>query len=211
MADSYAVIVDIVGSRRLDDRGSAQRAIRSAFDDADTPFPSEKAIWATAGDEFQVRYARLADALGAVALVQLTLPDGLDCRYGIGRGDSRVVEDRDDGQPIQDGSAWYHARDAIDEAHRLADHGHPFARTWFSCDDTLLTAAVDAWLLQRDQVVHRMKARERRLAAGLLQGRTQAELASQEGISQSAVSQSLQRSGASALRAGLDALEKAGA
>jgi DNA-binding CsgD family transcriptional regulator len=60
-------------------------------------------------------------------------------------------------------------------------------------------------------VVHRMKARERRLAAGLLQGRTQAELASQEGISQSAVSQSLQRSGASALRAGLDALEKAGA
>ena len=51
----------------------------------------------------------------------------------------------------------------------------------------------------RDHVVGRMKARERRLAAGLALGYTQSRLARQEGISQSAVSQSLRRSGATAL------------
>ena len=51
-----------------------------------------------------------------------------------------------------------------------------------------------------------MGERAQRLLLGWLLGRTQTELAEQEGISQSAVSQSLGRSGAYALRDAQDAL-----
>ena len=89
-------------------------------------------------------------------------------------------------------------------AHDLQDRGQPSVRTWLVAEDASLTAAVDALLLQRDHTIARMKARERRLAAGLLEGRTQKELAQEERIAQSAVSQTLHRSGAIALAAGIE-------
>jgi DNA-binding CsgD family transcriptional regulator len=47
--------------------------------------------------------------------------------------------------------------------------------------------------------VSRLDARQRRLVLGILRGTTQKELAAAEGISPSAVSQSLQRAGAFAI------------
>ena len=202
------LIVDIVGSRRLPDRAVAQGAIVAAFAAAHRVRPAEMPLWATVGDEFQARYLRIGDALATTALVRLTLPEGIDCRFGIGRGSAREVETSPAGS-IQDGSAWWHARAAISTAHRLQSHGHPSLRTWFSSDDALLTAAINASIVQRDQALSRMKSRERRLAAGLLMGRSQARLAADEGISQSAVSQALARSGASALSEGLEQFSEA--
>ena len=54
-------------------------------------------------------------------------------------------------------------------------------------------------LMCRDEIVSGMSRRTRRLTLGLLQGRTQSELAAAEGISQSAVSQNLQRGGSFAI------------
>jgi hypothetical protein len=66
-------------------------------------------------------------------------------------------------------------------------------------DDGPATAVPNGLLLIRDHVIARMKARERRIAAGLLMGRTQVDLGAEEGIGQSAVSQSAHRSGAAEL------------
>ncbi|MEJ3405007.1 SatD family protein [Rathayibacter sp. YIM 133350] len=200
---SIALIVDIVGSRQLTSRAKAQEAIRSAFERAEEHFPAELPLWATVGDEFQARFTRLGAALAITALVRLTLPGDVDCRFGIGEGDAIEVEVNNDGSSIQDGSAWWHAREAISTGRRLQTSGHPYLRTWFASDDPSLTAAVNALLLQRDQAISRMKSRERRLAAGLLEGNTQTQLATVERISQSAVSQTLSRSGAIALVSGL--------
>jgi DNA-binding CsgD family transcriptional regulator len=52
-----------------------------------------------------------------------------------------------------------------------------------------------------------MKPRERRMAAAFVAGRSQAEIAREEHLSQSAVSQLLQRSGATALVLGLSVLD----
>ena len=54
---------------------------------------------------------------------------------------------------------------------------------------------MDGLALLRDHVLGRLKARERRIAAALLGGATQAEAARAERITQSAVSQAVARSG----------------
>jgi hypothetical protein len=58
--------------------------------------------------------------------------------------------------------------------------------------------------MMRDHVISRMKRLDRELTFGQLAGLTQAELARRHRITQSAVSQRLERSGGSALLATVD-------
>ncbi|WP_165064481.1 SatD family protein [Marisediminicola senii] len=212
MTDSrVALIVDIVRSRDLADRGTGQRSIHTAFDAASDAARPVEPLWATVGDEFQAVYDSVPDALRATTVVRLALPADVDCRFGLGLGETRAVVDGDtrgrDGS-IQDGSAWWCARRAIDEAHRREHGHHPFARSWFFAVDPDDAAAgvVNAYLLMRDQAIGAMNPRERRLAAGTLLGRPQSDLARDEGITQSAVSQNLRRSGGAALLAAHQAM-----
>ncbi|MDN4478528.1 SatD family protein [Demequina lignilytica] len=196
-----AVIVDIVRSRELRDRAAAQDAVLAAFARAEAAAEVLRPLRATVGDEFQSVYATPADAIRVTALAALVLPDGVEVRAGIGLGE--VVDVDGD---ISDGSAWWRARDAIEEAHRREDAGEGSVRSWCvggDGEDVSMTVAV---LLLRDHVLDRMKARERRIAAALLEGDTQSAIASRESISQAAVSQAAHRSGAVALREALDGL-----
>ncbi|MDN4476844.1 SatD family protein [Demequina sp. SYSU T00192] len=199
-----AVIVDIVRSRALADRTAAQRFVLEAFTRAERDARVVKPLGATVGDEFQGVYADSAAALRVTTLAALTLPEGIEVRVGIGLGEVTEV----DGD-ISDGSAWWRAREAIDEAHRREGAGAPAVRGWSvggPGDDAVMTSAV---LLLRDHVLGRMKARERRIAAGLLEGDQQSVIAARESISQAAVSQSAHRSGGIALREALDTLDAA--
>ncbi|WP_062303775.1 SatD family protein [Demequina subtropica] len=196
-----AVIVDIVRSRELKDRVAGQAAVLEAFADAERDVSAVRPLGATVGDEFQGVYRTVADAIRATTLAVLALPDEVEVRTGIGLGE--VVEVEGD---ISDGSAWWRARDAIEEAHRREDAGQTAVRAW--CvggpgDDAGMTSSV---LLLRDHVLGRMKARERRIAAGVIRGERQEAIAARESISQGAVSQSAHRSGAIALREALGQL-----
>ncbi|MGO7763424.1 hypothetical protein ACC711_39215, partial [Rhizobium ruizarguesonis] len=94
--------------------------------------------------------------------------------------------------------------EAIDHVHALQQRAVPRARTWVLAHDGEGDAAheaarrADAYLLVRDQVVGAMSERARRLTYGRCFGLTQRELAAQEQITQSAVSQLLAASGAPA-------------
>lgn len=200
-----ALIVDIVRSRELTDRRAAQAAIEDAFRRAHEHTPVVVPLWPTVGDEFQAVYADVASALRATTLVRLLLPEDVDCRFGLGTGDVRDVGPGPTG-PIQDGSAWWHARAAVEEAHRRESGPNPYVRSWSISEDPAADAVRNAYLLLRDRTTTDMRPRERRLTAGVLLGRSQAELGSTEGITQSAVSQSLRRSGGAALLAGYQAL-----
>ncbi|MCS5714962.1 SatD family protein [Herbiconiux sp. CPCC 205716] len=194
-SERAAVIVDIVDSKQIADRASAQGALERAFAGVDEIVPGISPLEATVGDEFQAAYPSLGSALEATLAARLALPEGLDCRFGIGWGELREVG-RGTRGAVQDGSAWWHARAAIDQAHQREDSRTPTLRSWFAGDvDSRLEATVNAYLLTRDHVVSSMNPRARRLAYGTLRGRLQAELAEKEGISQGAVSQALRRSG----------------
>lgn len=197
MVEAVGIIADIVGSRNLTDRKAAQRAILEAFERADSSVPALRSAWATVGDEFQLIATTWQDALRITVRVQALLPDDLRLRFGVGVGQIRTVGEGEVG-PIQDGTAWLNARQAIEtiEEHQQR---RDEVLTGFLSADPELTAALTTQLVLRDHIVARMKARERRLFAALLTGATQQEAASAERISQAAVSQALHRSGAMAL------------
>lgn len=206
-----AVIVDIVDSRGLSDRDEAQGEIERAFEGTPGVEPVDP-LRATVGDEFQVIYATLSDALVATTSAVLALPSGVELRFGFGCGEVRSVGSRTAG-PVQDGPGWWSAREAIEEAHRREDGRSPFLRSWYvSADDRggIEERVVNAYFLSRDHIVARMTARARRVTLGLLRGDTQTQIAEAEGVTPSAISQSVQKSGAIAVVEGLRALSPGG-
>lgn len=197
MMQAVGIIADIVDSREMVDRSAGQRAITDAFAEAETAVSPIRPAWATVGDEFQVIVATWQDSLRLTLRMQALLPDGIQLRYGIGAGQINTIEQGESG-PIQDGTAWLHARAAIDEVEERQQRRDD-VMSGFCSDDVDLATAVRTQLMVRDHVLGRMKARERRLLSALLFGATQQEAARNERISQAAVSQTLHRSGAMAL------------
>lgn len=203
MTSLVAIIADIVGSRELDDRDAAQLRLEEAFARQNELAPLREPFRPTVGDEFQAVADDLPSALRATLAARLAFPEGVDCRFGLGWGDSReVTSARPD--EIRDGSAWWRAREAIDEAHRRMDTGRSTVRSWFVGPDAHEAAVVTSYLVMRDHIVTRMKPVDRSLTLGQLAGQTQAELARRHRITQSAVSQRLERAGASALLVTVD-------
>ena len=129
-AHQVAVIVDLVDSRRISDRRVTQVAILAAFARVDDVVIHDQPLHATVGDEFQGLYPTLALALEGTLLARLALPAGIDCRFGLGLGDA-VDVGPGVGGAVQDGSAWWGARKAIDEAHARENSRTPSVRSWF--------------------------------------------------------------------------------
>ncbi|CAA9330280.1 MAG: FIG007491: hypothetical protein YeeN [uncultured Nocardioidaceae bacterium] len=188
----YAVIGDVVGSRKLRDRAAAQDGIVAALSAVDADVPGVQPLQATLGDEFQGAYDSLAEATRAALLVRLTLLPGVDVRCGIGWGETTVF----DGQRtpvLQDGPAWWAAREAVEAmgtARRTA------ARTWYVGPEARVP---NAHLLCRDALVDRLSDRGRRMLRLALLGWSQNQIAEVEGVTKSAVSQQFAR-GISAVR-----------
>jgi hypothetical protein len=206
------VLGDVVASRGHAHRTVVQRRVERALDEINHVVPAVQPLEVTIGDEFQGAYGTLSDAVRASLLVRLILLPSIDTRYGIGSGEVTVFDAAR--SPIsQDGPAWWAAREAIKRVHwQQQRSGHErAARTWYIASTVGVeerTARVNqdqerfvnAHLLCRDTLVPRDDLRGAVLLRGWLTGRTQAELAAELGITQSAVSQRLARMGAFALR-----------
>lgn len=208
---SVAVIADIIGSRRLADRAAAQHRLDEAIARVQHDLPvAVQAFRPTVGDEQQAIYRTLAEALASLLLLQLALPDDVQCRFGIGIGRIEMLSTA--GGEIPEGPAWWSARDAIETVHATQQRAVPTTRTWVAAsaeEDEAMHSAVslaNAYLLARDELVSAMNERARRLTYGRCRGVTQRELAHAEGISQPAVSQALAAAGAPAVVAGFQAL-----
>ena len=201
---TIAVIADIVGSRRLADRVASQRTLDDAIERVERDLPvALQPLRPTVGDEQQGVFATLESALAMLLLVQLALPDGLECRFGLGIGAVDVITAASGGIP--DGPGWWAAREAIEIVHAKQQRAAPNARTWVVAspgEDAGMhraAALANTTVLARDQIVGTMTERARRLTLGRCLGVTQNDLARAEGITQPAVSQALTSSGAHAV------------
>ena len=223
----YAVIADIVGSRTLTNRADAQRIFEAALERASEGLALLQAPYPTVGDEFQAVAYTLEDALLLTLRAQLLLPSQLQLRFGIGAGRieefasgvHRQVPARGRGAEsaaLQDGSAWWAARAAINRAHDVQDASNPFIRTWFMAHASVESefsshcqTCINAMLSLRDHSILKLSARHRRITASLLLGKTQVEIARAEKLSQQAISDFARGTGAGLIQSSLIIAEAA--
>jgi hypothetical protein len=199
----YALIGDVVGSRDLPDRAGAQRRIAEVLAEVSAAAPGAQPLEPTVGDEFQGAYPTLGAATRVGLLVRLGLLPGIDVRVGIGAGEATVY-DATRAPLLQDGPAWWAAREAISA---MAGPRRSGVRTWFAGSDE--AALVNAHLLCRDALVDRLSERGRRMLRLALLGDAQTRIAELEGVTKSAVSQQFAR-GITAVRDAQSLLEGAG-
>ena len=223
----YAVIADIVGSRTLTNRADAQGIFEAALERASEGLALLQAPYPTVGDEFQAVAYTLEDALLLTLRAQLLLPSQLQLRFGIGAGRieefasgvHRQVAARGRGAEsaaLQDGSAWWAARAAINRAHDVQDASNPFIRTWFMAHASVESefsshcqTCINAMLSLRDHSILKLSARHRRITASLLLGKTQVEIARAEKLSQQAISDFARGTGAGLIQSSLIIAEAA--
>lgn len=223
----YAIIADIVGSRTLTNRADAQGIFEAALERASEGLALLQAPYPTVGDEFQAVAYTLEDALLLTLRAQLLLPSQLQLRFGIGAGRieeftsgvHRQVPARGRGAELaalQDGSAWWAARAAINRAHDVQDASNPFIRTWFMAHASVESefsshcqTCINAMLSLRDHSILKLSARHRRITASLLLGKTQVEIARAEKLSQQAISDFARGTGAGLIQSSLIIAEAA--
>lgn len=201
-ASLSVLIGDIVASRRSDDRRAVHEAVAAALATVEGVVPSLRGLRVTVGDEFQGAYRRLGDALDAALRVRLELLPDVDVRVGVGRGSATLL-DAEHG--IEDGPAWWAARDAVEAVEAAAGRAPTrLLRTGLRDADRSVPEvdAVNAALLCRDHLVGSLSERSLRLLRGLMDpDTTQADLAAREGVSASAVSQRVRSDGVGAVLA----------
>lgn len=202
--DRVALLGDLVDSRAARDRVALHARLSDALAHANDRHRPLDPLRVTVGDEFQGVFATLGDALAASYTVRLAL--GTDVRFGIGRGSVAVIDATGN---VQDGSAWWSARAAIERVKRRARGAHRALRTGLGTAEEApalppaLTAAVEL----ADAMLAGLDAESRAILAILLAGRPQAQAADRIGVSRSAVSQRVARNGLAVLA---DALTRIG-
>lgn len=195
----YALIGDLVGSRRSASRSAAQTDLVAALRATSALVPPVDRLEPTVGDEFQGVYADLGSATLAALLVRLTLPPAMDARCGIGVGE-REVFDAGTTPMLQDGEAWWSARAALLALDEPTARGRRTAYDDRHAPSGAAPASlVNAFLLTRDALVDRLNDRSRRMLRRSFEGASQHQIAAEEEISDSAVSQAFAK-GVSAVR-----------
>lgn len=184
-----ALLVDIVRSRNSD-RNQSHRTLIAAAEHTNALHQAIDPIRPTVGDEAQAVYATLGSALAAAYTLRLHCASAqhpVDLRIGIGTGEVRTV---DADRHIQDGSAWWAAREAIDFITATAQQAH-FAHLRMHVIDSRPEAnsLTNPTLQLLDAQLSRMRPQPLGTLRHLLEGLSNQDAAAQLGISASANSQ----------------------
>lgn len=198
---SAALLVDVVESRSAD-RGALHTAVLAAVEATNVAVAGTHPLHPTVGDELQGVYPTLGAALAASYSLRLELAPRWDVRFGIGGGEVLIV---DAARGIQDGSAWWNAREAIDWVKEHSQRkGHESARTAIRDGRPTATPSADAVSRLVDAHLARLRDGAIGTLRGMLKGLDNAAIAAAEGISESANSQRVLNN---ELRPLLDAME----
>lgn len=205
------LIGDVVQSRSASDRSALHTALAAVLDQANDLMRPVVPLRITVGDEFQGCFARLGEALHATLWLRLHLAP-YSLRHGVGWGRVAVLEEN---PRVEDGPGWWAARAAIVSVkHEAGRPGGRHLRTAYRRAEAGEDPAgpdpdpVNAALMCQDQMIGSLSERSLRLLRGTLVGRSQAELAEDEKISASAVSQRIRRDGVAVIVAADELLRR---
>ncbi len=197
--DFATLIGDVVLSREEPDQAGLLARMKAVLDRMNGILPAIQPLTMTIGDEFQGVYEDLGTALEVTLLLRLLLGTPPDLRFGLGWGEISTLDP--ERAPLgQSGPAWWGARGAIERVKDLESRSRwpRGLRTWVGEEEKAF-APLNAFLLCRDQVLHRMDHKDRAIALGLFLGKRQDELTAELGINQATISKRQTDRGASAL------------
>lgn len=192
-----ALIGDVVGSRSAPDRAALHEQLAGLLEAANARLEPPVPLRITVGDEFQGGFATVGEALHATLWLRLAGLPQIDLRHGVGWGSIAVLA----AEPrVEDGPGWWAAREAIEAVKQAESRAatRQLRTAYRRAPEDAEGAgpdAINAALICRDQMVGSVSARSLRLLRGTLAGRSQAELAVDEGVSASAVSQRVRHDG----------------
>ncbi len=201
-----ALLGDLVDSRADPQRAALHRRLLDALTTANAGPGVADPLRVTAGDEFQGVFVTLGDALAASYRVRLVLGLGA-VRFGLGVGGIQLL---DADANVQDGSAWWAARHAIETVEAAAKGARRALRTGIAAAEGLaapagaLLAAVELV----DATLHGLDDADVGILIDLLIGRSQADAAARLDITPSAVSQRVARGGLAILADAMTRLEE---
>jgi len=199
MASVVALIGDVVGSRTARDRLVLHERLDAAIARVNDSLAPLTPLRITVGDEYQGVFADLGTALRATLRLRCLLGAGeepIDVRHGLGRGEVRVLGEE---PRVEDGSAWWAAREAIETVETL--QRRPMSRSLRTAYAIGAEAsdpagpAVNAALTARDELVGALDARGLSVLSDMLAGMSQEQIAARLSVSASAVSQRVRRGG----------------
>lgn len=210
------VIGDVVGSRSAGSRADLHARLQDLVAEVNETTAPLVPLRITVGDEYQGCWATVGEALVAVRTLRLggLAHEGtaqVDLRHGLGWGEVSVLSES---PRVEDGPGWWAARAAIEYAAAQAKRaGLRHLRTAYRCAEGVAgpdEAAVNAALALRDQLLGGLSDRSLSVLRGLLDGRTQREIADAEEVSASAVSQRVRSDGLAVLVAAEEMLGRVG-
>ncbi len=202
--ECVALLGDVVRSRHSD-RARLHEAVLAALDAVNAAHPALDPLRVTVGDEVQGIYPRLGHAIAALLTLRDQLAGVAEVRAGLGGGQVNII-DADRG--IQDGNAWWNAREAINQAEALAAQpGNRWSRTAVIDARALANPLADPTLRLIDTQLARLSPAARRSWIHLRAGRDNTTAAALEGISPSANSQRITTNALRPLLATVQALE----
>jgi len=189
-----ALLGDLIRSREAEDRRALHRALVATLAEADRARPALAAPVVVVGDEFQGVYASAGAALEATHRIRLGLAGVGEVRFGLGRGE---VFPLDEGGALQDGSAWWAARDAIVAVEEAARHAARAAlRTGLAATEpATFGPAVRAAAAVIDLALAHLDVTSQRILLGTVGGRRQSEIAGELELTPQAVNQRVLRHG----------------
>jgi len=206
-----ALIGDVVSSRSARHREALHERLEETLAVVNERLSPVVPLRITVGDEYQGCFVTVGEACRASLALRLALLPTYDVRHGIGWGSITVLRE----QPrVEDGPGWWAARAAIEDAEatagRAALRGSRTAYRLADDTDGPQPDAINAALLCRDEIVGNLSERSVMLVRGMLEGRTQTELAAELGVSASALSQRVRRDGIGTLLRSDELLGKVG-
>ena len=181
-----ALLGDVVRSRDSD-RTRVHEALLKAIATCNKAHPPLDPLRVTVGDEIQGVYATLGQAVAAMLMLRDELLGTAEVRCGLGGGDVHVIDAK---RGIQDGSAWWKAREAIERAEALSRQpGNRTSRTALIDARAVANPLVDPTLRVIDDKLAALSPGYRRSWLHLRAGLDNATAAKLEGITPSANSQ----------------------
>jgi len=202
----YAIIGDVIRSRSVVQEAMFQ-TLAEVLDwvNREVEHVQPLTFVRGAGDEIQGACSSIEAAMKSTLFIQLKLRGKYMLRFGLGYG---TTESSLPGDPTiaRSGTAWWNAREAIEEIVDLNKKrkGFPDSGIWTRLrvgddGDPLIEALTNGLLLFRDRTVQGMSQTDALITLELFHGRRQVDISRKLDVSQSTVSNVSRKRGAALL------------